>query len=557
MSALPGRLAVVVGAVPVLVAAFLGPAQAAPSPTPPPGGRLSLPEGPWPPGEILAADPASVAISATAAAATTPCPAATAGVQHYAPGGGKTVALTFDDGPGVTTQAILNILQRYGVAATFFNLGVNASVRPTLVRSEVAAGYLMGNHTWSHPRMPTLSSTGQAAEMDRATAEQNSLVAVGSCVFRPPYGEYDSTTLSLAQQRRMTVWNWSVDTEDWKAGTSTDPSWVERIVSLAVAGGSQAHPVVLMHNPPAGIPATVTALPRIIDYYRSHGYQFVDLFGRTGRASTPAAATTSSGLHALVRSSAGSVYERTLSGSTWSGWTNLGGQVTNGPAATAFNATTTAVVATGIDNAIHQMTVTDSGTSSGWAFLGGTATTRPGVAMGPDGVESVVVRRSNGQAYLRQRVGAGWTGWQALGGLLDPVAPSVAVTGSGVLMVGCVGTNHAFYINVRSPAGAWWGWHRIGGSVDSDVSLSRTADGSRVVAAVRGGPYAYVSVSNADGSQWSSWANLGGGLASGPAVTVNGSALELFVVGTNNRLYRNTASNGIQATGWTGWRALP
>lgn len=145
----------------------------------------------------------------------------------------------------------------------------------------------LGNHTWDHPRMPTLSASAQASEMDQAAAEQISLVGVTPCLFRPPYGEYNSTTLNLAQQRNMSVCNWSVDTEDWKAGTSTSSYWVDRIYSRAVAGGSQTHPVILMHNPPNGIPATVLALPRIIAYYRAHGYQFVDLLGGTGRRRSP------------------------------------------------------------------------------------------------------------------------------------------------------------------------------------------------------------------------------------------------------------------------------
>jgi peptidoglycan/xylan/chitin deacetylase (PgdA/CDA1 family) len=55
--------------------------------------------------------------------------------------------------------------------------------------------------------------------MDDATAEQEDLIGYGPCAFRPPYGDYNSTTLALAQQRGMKVWLWSVDTEDWEAGT--------------------------------------------------------------------------------------------------------------------------------------------------------------------------------------------------------------------------------------------------------------------------------------------------------------------------------------------------
>ena len=567
MASMRVRVAVVLGSVPVLLAAFVGPAQAAPSPVRPvpatPAPR-SLPEGPWPPSAVLATDPdtaaaRSAATAAAAAVASTPCPVASPGVHRNAPGPGRTVALTFDDGPGVTTQAILSILQRYGVTATFFNLGVNSTVRPNLVRSEVVGEYLVGNHSWSHPEMPTLSAAGQASEMDRATAEQRALTAVSPCVFRPPYGEYNSTTLSLAQQRRMTVWNWSVDTEDWKAGTSTASSWVERIVSRALAGGSQSHPVILMHNPPAGIPATVSALPRIIEYYLAHGYRFVDLLGRGGGAPTPAAAATADGLHVLVRNWSGNGAIRTLRGSTWSGWTGLGGQIMNGPGASALGSTSTVAAATGLNNGVYRQTVPDSGPATGWLSLSGTATSRPSIAAGPPGTVSVVIRGGNGQAYVRQQVGGQWGEWKSLGGLLDPVAPAVAANSAGVLAVACIGTDHAFYVKTRTASGVWSSsWHRIGGGINSDVALSPTADGSRFVAVVRGGGMnGYVSVSNADASSWSSWTNIGGGLASAPAVTVNGNALEVFVIGFNNHLYRKTAANGSSVTGWsTAWQML-
>ncbi|HEY6745730.1 MAG TPA: polysaccharide deacetylase family protein [Mycobacteriales bacterium] len=489
--------------------------------------------------------------------AATSCPTASAGVHHYAPGAGKTVALTFDDGPGVTTAAILSILQRYGVPATFFNVGVNASVRPTLVRSEVVAGHVVGNHTWDHPEMPTLSTTGQAAEMDQATALQRSQIAVSPCVFRPPYGEYNSTTLALGQQRGMTVWNWSVDTEDWKAGTSTSSTWVDRIVSRAIAGGSQSHPVVLMHNPPAGIPANVSALPRIIEYYGSHGYRFVDLLGGTQRrAPTPGAATTSVGLHVVTRGSSADVVERTLRRTTWSGSSSLGGSVVGGPAAAALGPASTAVVAAGNNNAVYRNTVTDAGVTTGWTSLGGVTTTRPGITVAPNGVESIVVRGGTGQVYIKQRVGGQWSGWVGLGGLLTPFAPAVAVTTSGVLTVAAVAGDRAMWVKHRSASGAWTGWSRVGGSITSDIALSPTADGTRLVAVVRGGQNGYVAIGNADGTSWSGWQNIGGGLSSGPAATVNGSALEVLVIG-GDRIYRNTAIDGTSVTGWTGWRSLP
>jgi len=212
------------------------------------------------------------------AAATRRCPPAPYGPNFYAPGRGKTVALTFDDGPGKTTAQVLAILRKHHVPATFFNIGENEASRKSLVRKAAKDGETLGNHTWNHPDMDTLSASQQAAELDQASNEQKSIVGFRPCVFRPPYGDYDATTLTLAQQRRMGVWLWSVDTEDWKADGSGSSFWVQRIIRLAEQeGGALHHPVVLMHNQPIGNPATVKALPTIIRFFRTHGYHFVRL----------------------------------------------------------------------------------------------------------------------------------------------------------------------------------------------------------------------------------------------------------------------------------------
>jgi peptidoglycan/xylan/chitin deacetylase (PgdA/CDA1 family) len=248
---------------------------AAAATAPPPGS-----EGPAGPPALMPNGKVAAPPQVTAPQVSTSCPAAPYGAQRSAPGSGKTVALTFDDGPGASTASILSILGTYGIPATFFNLGQNMAARPALVRQEASMGYVLDNHTWDHATM-TGSASAQAAEMDRATAEQVRLTGIQPCGFRPPGGNYNSTTLSLAQQRRMRFWTWSVDTEDWKANGSSSAYWVNRIITLAEKGGSLAHPVVLMHSQPAGNLATVLALRTIIQYFGSHGYTFVDLLGRT------------------------------------------------------------------------------------------------------------------------------------------------------------------------------------------------------------------------------------------------------------------------------------
>jgi peptidoglycan/xylan/chitin deacetylase (PgdA/CDA1 family) len=76
----------------------------------------------------------------------------------------------------------------------------------------------------------------------------------------------------------MGVWLWSAGTQDWMTADSGSAYWVHRIIRFAEAeGGALRHPIVLMHNQPAGNPATVAALPVIIRFFRSHGYRFVRL----------------------------------------------------------------------------------------------------------------------------------------------------------------------------------------------------------------------------------------------------------------------------------------
>ena len=158
---------------------------------------------------------------------------------------------------GRSTDAILAILRRYRVPATFFNIGAAMASRPALVREEVTDGYAMGNHTWNHLSLVTLTAARQAAELSQASAEQQAIAGTVPCAFRPPYGNYDATTLTLAQQRRMTAWLWSTDTLDWMADGSGAASWVHRIVQLAEQGGALPHPILLMHDQRKGNPPGV------------------------------------------------------------------------------------------------------------------------------------------------------------------------------------------------------------------------------------------------------------------------------------------------------------
>jgi len=183
--------------------------------------------------------------------------------------GEKKIALTFDDGPHpVYTKEILEILDSYGIRATFFVIGVNAAAYPELVQAEMKAGHEIGNHTASHANLqkePYESVCGEILGMEEALAEW------AECrphLLRPPGGLYCDTVGRAAAELDYTVVLWSVDPRDW-AHTSVEDI-VENVLSNADSGD-----IILFHDFVSGESPTPEALRRILPELISRGYEFV------------------------------------------------------------------------------------------------------------------------------------------------------------------------------------------------------------------------------------------------------------------------------------------
>ena len=128
-------------------------------------------------------------------------------------------ALTFDDGPGLYTAALLDLLAERDVVATFFVLGQNAERRPALIKRMLAEGHEVGNHSYSHADMRRLKPDAQRLEMKRTLDVLHSLDAEVR-YFRPPYGSFTQETVALAESLGMTIVLWSLDSQDWKRHVS-------------------------------------------------------------------------------------------------------------------------------------------------------------------------------------------------------------------------------------------------------------------------------------------------------------------------------------------------
>jgi peptidoglycan/xylan/chitin deacetylase (PgdA/CDA1 family) len=149
------------------------------------------------------------------------------------------LALTFDDGPSATvTPQVLDILDRHHVHATFYVVGSRVAGNEALLRRMHAAGHEIGNHTWSHADLTTLSPE-QVREQIANT--QAAVAAAGvplPTTFRPPYGAVNGVVRSNVQ---LTIVRWNVDPEDWDTKQAKDI--VPKVESTAKPGG-----VVEMHD---------------------------------------------------------------------------------------------------------------------------------------------------------------------------------------------------------------------------------------------------------------------------------------------------------------------
>ncbi|KOT38008.1 polysaccharide deacetylase [Streptomyces caelestis] len=213
---------------------------------------------------------AALTLAGTATAALDAAPAHAAACNGY-------VGLTFDDGPSTgTTMNLLNALKQNGLRATMFNQGQYAAANPSLVKAQVDAGMWVANHSYTHPHMTQLSQAQMDSEIART---QQAIANAGGGtpkLFRPPYGETNSTLRAVEAKYGLTEIIWDVDSQDWN-NASTDA-----IVQAAsrLTGGQ----VILMHDWPAN---TIAAIPRIAQNLASRGLCAGMISPQTGRAVAP------------------------------------------------------------------------------------------------------------------------------------------------------------------------------------------------------------------------------------------------------------------------------
>ncbi|WP_371483941.1 polysaccharide deacetylase family protein [Kitasatospora sp. NBC_00315] len=241
-------------------------APSGPGPTAP-AAVASTPAGPGTPALPAGAAPTTAAVSG---AATSAPDAAGSSIVRGTVDGGRSVALTFDDGPGPATGQILDLLAQYHAKATFCEIGPQATAHPALVKRIVAAGHRLCDHTVDHPQpMRTLPHDRQTFEIDTAKDMIVKAGGPGTRVdwFRAPGGDFSPDNRAIARQDGMRPLGWTVDTRDWSRPGAA---------AIVATAQQELRPggVILMHDGGGDRSQSVAALGQLLPWLVQQGYTF-------------------------------------------------------------------------------------------------------------------------------------------------------------------------------------------------------------------------------------------------------------------------------------------
>ena len=190
------------------------------------------------------------------------------------------IVLTFDDGPDPSyTPRILDILKKEKVPASFFVVGSMVEKNIPLLRRIYDEGYEIGNHTFFHPDISQISLQRVSLELNSTRKLIESITGHSTILFRAPFNaDAEPQTLAeiipVAQSRKENYINIGefIDPHDWEPGVTAD-SIVARTIAQAKNGT-----MLLLHDAGGDTrEETIKALPRIIQYFKTHGYEFTTI----------------------------------------------------------------------------------------------------------------------------------------------------------------------------------------------------------------------------------------------------------------------------------------
>lgn len=174
----------------------------------------------------------------------------------------KSVALTFDDGPSVYTEELLNILKKYDASGTFFVIGNKVEIYSDTMRRMVQEGNEIGNHSYNHKWLTKVSDQEFLNQINQTQQIVKKVTGFTPRLMRPTYGAVNQ---SLRKRSQLKIVMWDVDTRDWESHN------INRILKKTVQNTKNGS-IILMHDTKK---QTVTILEKLLKQLKEEGYQFV------------------------------------------------------------------------------------------------------------------------------------------------------------------------------------------------------------------------------------------------------------------------------------------
>ncbi len=174
----------------------------------------------------------------------------------------KVIAFTFDDGPSKYTTLIMDVLDKYGAKATFFEVGYMMKNRQELVKEVLNRGHEVGNHTTDHSNLNKLSAAKVKEKVYNNNDTFKEITGNDFPLLRPPYGNCKTSVKELID---VPIIKWSVDSRDWESRNK------DKIVPL-VKRQTRAGDIVLFHDL---YESTYESIKELVPYYYENGYKIV------------------------------------------------------------------------------------------------------------------------------------------------------------------------------------------------------------------------------------------------------------------------------------------
>jgi peptidoglycan-N-acetylglucosamine deacetylase len=195
---------------------------------------------------------------------------------RHGPRDAPRIALTFDDGPGRVTEAVLEALARHSARATFNVLGERVEGREELLRRTVADDHEIGNHAFHHDRLAGRPREA-LRQLRRTSATIREAVGLAPRIFRAPYGAVSRSVVLAARVARLVTVRWDVDPHDYE--TPGAETIYRRVLRRARPGS-----IVLLHDDRKAREQTAVAVDLILRDLGARGFEFVTVSELLGLA---------------------------------------------------------------------------------------------------------------------------------------------------------------------------------------------------------------------------------------------------------------------------------